>query len=340
MTRKLLPVLLLAIAQTAAAQVEGGIIVGSATDAAGAVLRGATVTIVNTSGGEAITLKTNKAGDFSTSTLRPGMYTVTVSAPDFQALRQDVLLQVGSRTAVNAMLQVGSTSETVEISAQAPAMETTSGTVGTVVESRPVQELPLNGRNALALTLETPAVRSNSANNPQGFADRGTSLSAIVINNGPTALNANILDGANNLNNFSGEIAINPQVDAIQEFRVQTGYMSAEFGLTGGGVITLATKSGTNALHGDAYEFFRNDYLDARPYFLDATSRKPPLRYNQFGGAVGGPARHDKLFFFANYEQSSTSPAPCTLPPYPRSGSAPATLAICKPVRLPAARRA
>lgn len=302
---KLLMVFLLGLVYTplVLAQVEGGVIFGTVHDSAGASIANANIAIVNRDTREQIDLTSNNEGSFSSQTLRSGSYTVTITASGFQTGRQDVELQVGSRNAINMALRVGSTSDTVEVSALAPAMETSSGTVGTVVEARPVQELPLNGRNALALTLETPAVRSNSANNPQGFADRGTSLSAIVINNGPTAMNANILDGANNLNNFSGEIAINPQVDAIQEFRVQTGYMSAEFGLTGGGVITLASKSGTNAFHGDAYEFFRNDYLDARSYFLDRTAKKPPLRYNQFGGAVGGPILREKLFFFANYEQ-------------------------------------
>jgi len=294
---------LVCLSAIANAQVSGGLIVGSAHDRSGAALRDAVVEISNTASGEELEIKTNGAGEFSTPTVRPGNYKVVIASPGFRKIEKSVIVQVGSTSAVNLVLEIGSTAETVEVSSQAPAMETTTGTMGTVVESRPVQELPLNGRNALALTLQTPAVRSNSANNPQGFADRGTSLSAIVINNGPTALNANILDGANNLNNFSGEIAINPQVDAIQEFRVQSGYMSAEFGLTGGGVITLSTKSGTNAYHGDAYEFFRNDYLDARSYFLDPTSPKPPLRYNQFGGAIGGPIRKDKLFFFANYEQ-------------------------------------
>lgn len=288
----------------ASAQVQGGIITGSARDAQGAAITNATVDILNTSTGEETELKTNGSGSFSSATLRPGNYTVSIQASGFRTVRQDgLVLEIGSKSAVNLTLPVGAADDSVDVSAAAPAMDTTTGTEGTVVESRPIQELPLNGRNALALTLETPAVRSSSSNNPQGFADRGTSLSAIVINNGPIAMNANLLDGANNLNNFSGEIAINPQVDAIQEFRVQTGYMSSEFGLTAGGVITLASKSGSNQFHGDAYEFFRNDYLDARSYFLDSATRKPPLRYNQFGGAVGGPVMKNKLFFFANYEQ-------------------------------------
>ncbi|WP_213805463.1 carboxypeptidase-like regulatory domain-containing protein [Granulicella sp. dw_53] len=286
------------------AQVEGGIITGNVSDSSGAAISKASVDIVNVASGEHIPTTANRRGDFTSATLRPGTYSVTVTAPGFKTVIQDgLVLQVGSKSAVNVVLPVGDAGETVEVTAQAPAMETTQGTVGTVVEAQPVQELPLNGRNALALTLETPAVRSNSATNPQGFADRGTSLAAIVINNGPTAMNANLLDGANNLNNFSGELAINPAVDSVQEFKVQTGYMSAEYGLTGGGVITLASKSGSNGYHGDVYEFFRNDYLDARDWFLDPTSKKPPLRYNQFGGAVGGPVMRDKLFFFANFEE-------------------------------------
>ncbi|WP_170834973.1 carboxypeptidase regulatory-like domain-containing protein [Terriglobus roseus] len=292
------------LASLASAQVQGGIITGTARDAQGAAIASATVGIRNTATGETTELITNRGGSFSSATLLPGSYTVTITAPGFRTVTQDnLVLQVGGKSAVNLTLPVGSAADAVEVSAAAPAMETTTGTQGTVVEARAIQELPLNGRNALALTLETPGVRSNSSSNPQGFADRGTSLAAIVINNGPTAMNANLLDGANNLNNFSGEIAINPQVDAVQEFRVQTGYMSSEFGLTAGGVITLASKSGSNAFHGDAYEFFRNDYLDARSYFLDPTTKKPPLRYNQFGGAVGGPVLKNKLFFFANYEQ-------------------------------------
>lgn len=300
----LMLVLSLALVPAAFAQLEGGIITGNIRDASGASIPHASVDILNTASGEHILLTTNGSGDFTSATLRPSTYTVSVTAPGFRTARQtDIILQVGSRPAVNLTLSIGEASSTVDVLAQAPAMETTQGTVGTVVEDRPVQELPLNGRNALALTLETPAVRSNSSNNPQGFADRGTSLAAIVINNGPTSMNANLLDGANNLNDFSGELAINPAVDAIQEFKVQTGYMSAEFGLTGGGVITLVSKSGNNKVHGDLYEFIRNDALDGRDYFLDPATRKAPLRYNQYGGAVGGPLKKDKLFAFGNYEE-------------------------------------
>lgn len=286
------------------AQLEGGIITGNVSDASGAAIPNASVDVLNTGSGEHILLTSTGSGDFTSATLRPGTYTVTVTAPGFKtSVRNNIILEVGSRPSVNTKLEIGGNNETIQVDSQAPAMELTTATVGTVVEARPVQELPLNGRNALALTLETPAVRSNSSNNPQGFADRGTSLSAIVINNGPTGLNALLLDGQNNLNLFSGEVAINPATDAVQEFRVQSGYMPAEFGFTLGGVVALASKSGGNRFHGTAYEFFRNDYLDARNWFLDSTTKMPPLRYNQFGGAVGGPIIRDKLFFFGNEEE-------------------------------------
>lgn len=300
----ILVVLLMLAAPFAHAQLEGGIITGNITDTSGAAIPNASIDILNTASGEHIALHANGSGDFTSATLRPGNYNVTVTASGFEtAVKTGIILEIGSKPSVNLALKIGAESQRVEVTAQAPAMETTVGTVGTVVEARPVQELPLNGHNALALTLITPAVRSNSATTPEGFADRGTSLAAMVINNGPTAMNANLLDGANNLNDFSGELAINPEADSIQEFKVQQGYMPAEFGLTGGGVITLSTKSGTNHYHGDAYEYFRNDYLDARDYFLDPTAKKPPLRYNQFGGSAGGPILRDRLFFFANFEE-------------------------------------
>ena len=293
----LLPVAAVLLHPMAYAQLEGGIITGSVRDAAGAAIPAASIDILNNGSGEHFHLAATSSGDFSSSELRPGTYTLTITANGFKkSVRKNIVLEVGSKPLANAVLAAGGVEEVMEVTAQAPVMELSSATNGTVVEARPVQELPLNGRNALALTLETPGVRSNSAGNPQGFADRGTSLSAVVINNGPTG-------GQNNLNLFSGEVAINPAVDAIQEFKVQSGYMPADFGFTGGGVITLASKSGGSAFHGTVYEFFRNDKLDARNWFLDPTSPKPPLRYHQYGGAIGGPIIKDKLFFFANEEE-------------------------------------
>ena len=168
-----------------------------------------------------------------------------------------------------------------------------------MIDNRQVQSLPLNGRGALALTLLTPGVFSNSGPTQSGFGDRGVNISALSINGSPNSMNAQMLDGNNNVLSYVGEVGIPPAVDAVEEFKVQSGAMSSEFGFTAGGAINLVTKSGTNQIHGTLYEFLRNDKLDARNAF--ATVRLP-LRYNQYGGTVGGPFIKNKTFGFYNYE--------------------------------------
>jgi hypothetical protein len=158
----------------------------------------------------------------------------------------------------------------------------------------------VNGRNALSLVFLTPAVKSNAGTTNSGFAERGPNLSALSINGGANSMNEMLLDGASNIQPYQGEVNVNVAVDAVQEFKVQSGTMSAEFGHTSGGVINIITKSGTNSLHGTAYEFLRNDKLDARNAFATLT---PPLRYNQYGFSVGGPVIRDRTFVFANWEQ-------------------------------------
>lgn len=293
------------VVSPAFAQLAGGIITGSVRDNTGAVISKATIRVLNVASGVEVTLSTNNSGSFTTATLRPGNYQVSASSPGFQTtVEKNVVLQIASRPVVNLVLKVGEAQQTVEVTAGAPAMQLTEATVGTVVGERAVQELPLNGRSALALTLYTPGVRNNSATNPEGFADRGSAVTAMVINNGGgQSMNANLLDGEMNLNVYSGEIAINISADAAQEFKVQSGYMPADFGLTSGGVIAVSTKSGTNKYHGDIYEYFRNNYLDARDWFLLPGTAQGPLRYNQYGASVGGPVLHNKLFFFGNYEE-------------------------------------
>jgi hypothetical protein len=146
----------------------------------------------------------------------------------------------------------------------------------------------------------TPSVKSNAGPTNSGFGDRGIQLSSISINGGPNAMNAQSLDGGNNIQSYIGEVAINPAVDAVEEFKVQTGVMSSEYGFTAGGVINVVSKSGTNQLHGSVYEFLRNNALDARNTF---STVNPPFRYNQYGVAVGGKVIKDKTFFFGNWEQ-------------------------------------
>src|SRR5262249_48263996 len=157
----------------------------------------------------------------------------------------------------------------------------------------------LNGRNGLSLLELTPNVRSQGVSH-SGFADRGTGLSAFTINGGPSGANMQIIDGTANLLPRQGDANVNLTADAIQEFKVQSGVMSAEYSYTLGGVVNMVTKSGTNSIHGNLYEFLRNDALDARNFFA---STKAPYRYNQFGGSVGGHVIKNKLFYFGNYEE-------------------------------------
>ena len=285
----------------AAAQQSRASFFGLVTDSSGASIPAAKVTITAVDTNQSTVVESSADGLFSAPLLTIGNYSIAVEKQGFKrAVRSGLNLQVDQRAEINFKLDVGGTTETIEVRGEAPLVDTGSATVGKVVENRRVVELPLNGRNALALTLLTPSVKSNAGPTNSGFADRGIQLSSISINGGPNAMNAQSLDGGNNIQSYIGEVAISPAVDAVEEFKVQSGTMSAEFGFTGGGVINMVTKSGTNQLHGSVYEFLRNDKIDARNTFA---ATKPPFRFNQYGVAVGGPVIKDRTFFFGNWEE-------------------------------------
>ena len=295
-----------------------GTILGSVTDASGAVIPGAVVTIINTATNVATTAATNADGNFTAPNLIVGNYSVAVAKDGFKkAVRSGVTLEVDQRAAINLTLETGAVSETIEVTSQAPLVDTTTATFGKVIESRRVAELPVNGRNALSLVLLAPAVQSGVGPTASGFADRGTQVSFIRINGSPFATNNLVVDGLSSVNAYLPDANINPNVDSVQEFKVQTNTMSAEYGFTLGGVVNLVTKSGTNDYHGTLYEFFRNNYLDANSWANNRAARpKQPLRYNQYGGSIGGPIvlprfgeggpslykGRDRSFFFYNYE--------------------------------------
>ena len=296
----LLSVLLLA-AFPGYAQQGRGTILGSITDATGAPVAGASVRVVNIATNATLDTKTTSEGLYQAPNLAVGEYTVTVERAGFRkVVRSGLQLQVDQRAQVDVRLDIGQVTESIEVKGEAPLVDTSNTSIGKVVDQKRVSELPLNGRNALALTLLTPSVKSNAGPTSSGFADRGIQLSSISINGGPNAMNGQLLDGGNNIQSYIGEVAINPGVDSVEEFKVQSGGMSAEYGFTAGGVINMVTRSGTNKLHGSVYEFFRNDALDARNTFATV---KPPFRYNQFGASVGGPVIKDRTFFFGNWEE-------------------------------------
>jgi len=283
------------------AQQNTGTISGTVTDPEGAVLAGAQVVVIQSDTKAAFRTATNESGNYIAPGLAVGRYEVHVEAKGFKkAVRTGIVLQVNQVARIDIAMELGQLTESVSVTAEAQLVDTGSATLGQVVENRRIQELPLNGRSALAFTFLTAGVISNSGPTQTGFGDRGVALSSVSINGGVNALNASMLDGNNNTLSYVGEIAIPPAVDAVEEFKVQSGPMSAEFGFTSGGAVNLVTKSGTNVFHGSLYEFVRNDKFDARNTFA---SVRLPLRYNQFGGAIGGPAIKNKLFGFFNYEK-------------------------------------
>lgn len=298
MLRLLLPALL--AASFAFAQ-GTGTISGVVADSQDAVTANADVTVRNTQTNATFKTRTNEAGFYTAPGLAVGEYEVVAELQGFKrAVRTGITLQVNQNAQVNFRLEVGQVAESVEIRGEASLVNTTNATVGEVIENRRVSDLPLNGRGALALTLLTTGVISNAGPTNSGFGDRGIQISSISINGSPNSMNAQMLDGANNILSYVGEVGIPPAVDAVEEFKVQSGPMSAEFGFTAGGTINLVTKSGTNQYHGSVYEFLRNDKFDARNTF---TANKLPFRYNQFGGTFGGKIIKDRTFGFFNWEK-------------------------------------
>ncbi len=293
---------------SAVAQQGRGTIFGTVTDPSGAAIKSAKINIRNTATNTVTLTESNGDGYFLSPPLAVGSYEITAQASGFKKeIRSGLTLEVDQHAEVNLQLQVGATSESVQVVGDVSLVNTENASVGQVIENKRVEDLPLNGRNAFALVQLSPDVHSNAGPNQSGFADRGTSLSDWSINGGPNAANLLLVDGTVAQNSYYPDLNADLAVDAVQEFKVQSGSMSAEYGFTLGGVINVATKAGTNDFHGTAYEFFRNNDLDARNAF--ATVR-PEYRYNQYGAAVGGPFSIPKVyngknrtFFFVNWEQ-------------------------------------
>ncbi len=290
-----------------AAQQGRGTILGTVTDSSGAAVPSAKVTITNTGTNFTFQAECSQEGFYTTPAIPVGAYTIAAEGAGFKkTVRTGITLQVDQHAQVNLLLEIGAVSESVEVSGQAELVDTSTGTIGKVIENRRVMDLPVNGRSAFALAQLAPAVKSTQGNS-EGFLDRGLSVSLISINGGPSAVNAMEIDGGTNNQAYYNEANANPATDSIQEFKVQSNTMSAEFGFTLGGVLNVVTKAGTNQVHGSLYSFMRNSALDSRDTFA---LTKGQFEYNQPGGSLGGPVRipkiyngKDKTFFFFNYEQ-------------------------------------
>lgn len=282
------------------AQQGSGTIAGIVTDPQNAAVAGADVRVRNTGTNSVFRTKANEQGFYTAPGLPVGEYEISTERQGFKrSVRSGITLQVNQTAQVDVRLEIGQVAETVEVAGEAPIVNTSNSTVGEVIENRRVRDLPLNGRGALALTLLTSGVISNAGPTNSGFGDRGIQISSISINGSPNSMNAQMLDGSNNILSYVGEVGVPPAVDAVEEFKVQSGSMSAEFGFTAGGTVNLVTKSGTNRIKGSVYEFLRNDKFDARNTFAPV---KLPFRYNQYGVTLGGPIRKDKTFGFFNWE--------------------------------------
>lgn len=301
-----LSIVLCTIPLSLQAQQGRGTILGSVTDASGAALVGAKVAITNIDTNTTVATQTNGQGFYTTPPVNVGNYRVTVEHQGFKKeVRSGISLQVDQSAEINVQLQVGAAGESVTVTAEAPLVNTDNPANGQVIGNDFVSDLPLDGGNALALVLLSNNVHSNAGPVQSGFGDRGTSLSDLSINGGPNAANNLMVDGVTAQNSYYPDLNANLGVDAVQEFKVQSGAMSAEYGFTLGGVINMATKGGTNQYHASANEFFRNDFLDSRNAF---STVRPPYRYNQYGASFGGPVilpkiyhGNDKTFFFVNW---------------------------------------
>lgn len=324
-------------------QTDVGYIQGSVTDPSGAVIAGAKVAITWQSTGLTSTVVTSPAGSYISDPLQVGKYSVRVQAPGFSpAMISDITVDAAAHVQTNLTLRVGSETAVVTVESTPPVMDTTDGQLSTTIDQRAATQLPVNGRSVLALATLSPGVESSVGAVSQGFQNRGTAVSAIRIAGGVVGLNESILDGTSNMQDWLGEIAINLKSDAVQEYSVMSGIVPAQFGYTSGGVVNAVTRSGSNAIHGSAYEFLRNDAMDAEASFPRPAFGKQKIRFNNYGGTLGGPIYRNRLFLFGNYEQysyTSKNPAYYTVPTVVERGGDFSDLGqivngVCTPVNI------
>jgi hypothetical protein len=310
---------LLSVLQSAWGQEVTAAITGTVVDSSGATVKDAPVTAKDVDRGTLWTAHTDNSGIFTITRIPVGTYSVSVAVPGFEtSVYPTFTLTLNQTASLNFQLKVGSVSSTVEVSGAAPILQTQTTDVSTLIDANTNVSLPLASRNYLQLTLLAPGVTNvdpDGMRQPQSMLDSGRPY----INGNREQANEYLLDGQLNSEDKNNETGYQPGVDAIQEFNLITQNASAEFGNYQGGIVSASIKSGTNSFHGDAFEFFRNDWFDANNaaagwsqgvtadegvlgHSADGVATKPELRYNQFGGTIGGPIIKNKLFFFADYQ--------------------------------------
>ena len=277
---------------------------GTVTDTSGSVIPGATVVITNESTSIQTTAVSSAVGNYTALFLQPGTYRIDVSLDGFQPIRRSgIQLQVAQAAQLNFQLEVGTLNETVTVVQTAPLLDASTNAMGGVVSAKPIENLLFKGRNSNAFMVLAPGVRVPRVTLNQPVLE--SHFQFFSINGANPRQNAFVLDGGNNNDvGFNGP-EYSPQVDSVQEMRVQTNNYSAEYANVAGGVINVVTKSGTNQFHGSAFEYIRDHHLQTNSYFNKRDGlEKSPMQINQFGGTLGGPIRRNKTFFFFGFEAS------------------------------------
>ncbi len=287
-----------------------GTIAGTVTDTSGAAVADATVTLTNLDTAQKRSIETDSSGNYTFVNILPGRYKLEGEKTGFKKfVREPIAVQIESGLRVDISLPVGAQTETVEVTSEVPLLQPETASLGQVVEQRVVTELPLNGRNPLALVgmvpgvvpQGTPSAGNSSGGNPVGA--NPFALGDFQVGGGQAGQSQILIDGVPTNGAYLNVVTVIPTQDAIEEFKVQTNNLGPEYGRFAGGVINLSTKSGTNSFHGSAYEFLRNKKLNANGFFDNSSGlARPPFTQNQFGANGGGPVFRDKLFFFSSYE--------------------------------------
>jgi hypothetical protein len=304
-TRWLLLLLCLAFCATAVAQSTGGRILGRVADPTGAMLAHVKVTATNQATGVSRTAETNDNGEYVFIEVPPANYDLQFEQTGFKKnLRRAVTVEVNGIVTLNMTMQPGGAQEIVEVTSEAPLVDTTSTQLGAVVNDRSVTQLPLNARDTYQFLQLQPGVMSTvgSANSVVYGNDRA---GAVSVNGGRGRSNNFSVNGGDANDQFVNLPIVQPSPDSIEEFRVLTNTFDAEYGRNSGSVVNVVTKSGTNSYHGNVYEFFRNTKLNANAYCFTAIQGipcdKPQFNQNQFGGTFGGPIKKDRTLFFTSY---------------------------------------
>src|ERR1019366_5451237 len=279
------------------AQSTGGRIFGRVADSSGAVLAGVKVTTTNEATGVSRETQTNDSGDYAFVDIPVGTYDLKFEQAGFtSAIRKSITLEINQVLTLNMTMQIGQTKEIVEVTSEAPLVDTTSTQLGAVVNDRAVSQLPLNARDTYQLLSLQPGVQSQTGTHLFYGSDRA---GVVSVNGGRGRSNNFSVNGGDANDQFANLPAVQPSPDSIEEFRVLTNTFDAEYGRNSGAVVNVVTKSGTNNFHGNLFEFFRNKVLNSSGYF---DTEKPDFKQNQFGGTFGGPIIKNRTFFFASYE--------------------------------------